>query len=188
MKHQQTLKLTLSAIFVALIIIGTFIRIPVPMVPFTLQLAATTMAGLVLGPRLGASTVATYVALGLLGLPIFTEGGGLSYIFKPSFGYLVGFIFGAYLSGKIAAVERPSLKRLLVANFAGLAVVYLFGMVYFYLCSTFYLHNPVGLWPLFLYCFLVAVPGDAALCVVIALLAKRILPSMGRERWMRYDK
>ena len=184
MERNKTLKVSLMAIFVALTAIGAFIRVPVPMVPFTLQLTMTTLAGLVLGPRLGAASVGMYVALGLMGLPIFAEGGGIGYIFKPSFGYLVGFIFGAYISGKIAAVPRPSVKRLLVANFAGLGVVYLCGMVYFYLCSMFYLHNPIGLWPLFFYCFLIVVPGDAVLAILTAIVGNRVLPYIGRERWL----
>lgn len=41
----------------------------------------------------------------------------------------------------------------------GLFIVYAFGMVYYYVISNFVLNTPIGLWPLFLYCFLLAVPG-----------------------------
>ncbi len=66
----------ISALFIALITIGTFIRIPIPLLPFTLQFLFTMLAGLLLGGRWGALTVFIYIVLGLMGVPVFTEGGG----------------------------------------------------------------------------------------------------------------
>ena len=60
--------------------------------------------------------------------------------------------------------------------------MYLFGMVYYGLISNFYLGTPIGLWPLFLYCFLLVVPGDIVLCILGAILAKRLRPWIGIER------
>ena len=59
----KTKKLVLSGLFTALITAGAFIKIPVPVVPFTLQFLFTTMAGLLLGPALGGASVAGYVLL-----------------------------------------------------------------------------------------------------------------------------
>ncbi|WP_334307455.1 biotin transporter BioY [Anaerotignum sp. MB30-C6] len=169
--------LTLVSLFTALIAIGAFIRIPIPVLPFTLQFLFTTLAGLLLGGKLGAMSVGLYIVLGLMGLPIFTQGGGIGYIFTPTFGYIIGFCVGAYATGIIAnKVLNPSYKRLYAANFVGLGIVYLFGMVYYYGISNFYLDSPIGLWPLFLYCFILAVPGDIVLCVIAAMIAKRTLP------------
>ncbi|MFQ7171426.1 MAG: biotin transporter BioY [Thomasclavelia ramosa] len=47
------------------------------------------LAGILLGSKLGALAVLLYVVIGLLGLPIFAAGGGLAYIVRPSFGYLI---------------------------------------------------------------------------------------------------
>ena len=165
----------LCALFAALIAIGAFLRVPVPLVPFTLQFLFTTLAGLLLGKKVGSAAVWLYVLLGLVGLPIFAEGGGISYIFKPTFGYLIGFGLGAYVTGFLTE-QNTSYKQLILANFAGLLVVYLCGMAYYAAISAFYLLNPIGLWPLFLYCFLLAVPGDIVLCIVAAILAKRLIP------------
>ena len=136
-KEKKTIKTTdmvLCAMFAALIAVGAFIRIPIPYVPFTLQLFFTTLAGLLLGPKLGAASSLVYMITGLIGIPIFTEGGGPGYIFKPSFGYIIGFAAGAFVTGLIAQRKRkPSFRRLLAAGFAGLALVYLFGMVLTYL-------------------------------------------------------
>lgn len=170
------------SLFVALIAIGAFIRVPVPVCPFTLQLLFTTLAGLLLGSRRGGLAVTLYLVLGLLGVPLFTEGGGPSYIFQPTFGYLIGFALGAWVTGRIReGSDNPSIKRLLIANFAGLFVVYSMGMAYVYLINNFYLGTPIGLWPLVLYCFLLAVPGDICLCIVAAGLAKKIAAYSGWE-------
>lgn len=173
----KTSNLILCALFVALIAVGAFIRIPVPVVPFTLQFLFTMLAGLLLGGKLGALTVCIYTVMGLMGLPVFAEGSGPAYVLKPSFGYIIGFAVAAYVTGAIAnKVSRPSYKRLFAAVFIGLAIVYLCGMVYYYLMSNFYLGTPIGLWPLFLYCFLLAVPGDICLCILSAVLGKRLIP------------
>ena len=177
MKSITTREVALAGIFVALIAVGAFIRIPVPVVPFTLQFLFTMLAGLLLGGRLGAISVGAYIMLGLAGLPVFAQGGGLGYIFIPSFGYIIGFCAAAYVTGRLAnKVSCPSYKRLLAANFIGLGIVYLFGMVYYYLVSNYYLHSPVGIWTLFLYCFILAVPGDIVLCLLAAKLAKILIP------------
>ena len=174
-KPITTRDLTLVALFIALIALGAFIRIPVPVVPFTLQFLFTMLAGLLLGGRLGAISVGAYILLGLAGLPIFAQGGGPGYIFNPSFGYILGFCVAAYVTGKIAdKTVCPSYKTLLFANFTGLFIVYFFGMAYYYLISNFYLNSPIGVWTLFLYCFLLAVPGDIVLCLLAAQLTRTL--------------
>ena len=168
-------ELVLFSLFTALTAIGAFIRVPVPLCPFTLQLLFTTLSGLILGSRKGAASVAVYVALGLSGVPVFTQGGGPGYIFQPTFGYLLGFIAGAWLTGKLSErMEKLSFVRILFASLAGLLVVYLFGMVYVYVINNYYLNTPIGIWPVVLYCFLLAVPGDICLCVLAAVLAKKL--------------
>ncbi|MBS1413385.1 MAG: biotin transporter BioY [Christensenellaceae bacterium] len=165
----------LCALFAALIAVGAFIKIPVPVVPFTLQYLFTMLSGLMLGSKWGLAAVGIYIALGLAGLPVFAQGGGIGYVLQPSFGYIIGFALGAFVTGLIAQKKRrPSLARLLAASFAGLFLVYFIGMLYYYLISKFYLNTPIGLWPLFLYCFILAVPGDIILSVLGAVLAKRI--------------
>ena len=181
MKNSKVRDLVLCSLFVALVIVGTFIRIPIPVLPFTLQLLFTMLAGLLLGPKLGATSVIIYIILGLIGIPVFTEGGGIGYIFKPTFGYIVGFAVGAYATGKIANKEKnPSMRRLLIANFIGLFRVYAFGMIYYYIISKFYLASPIGVKAIILYCFVLAVPGDIFLCFLGAMLGKRLIPMINR--------
>lgn len=62
----------------------------------------------------------------------------------------------------------------------GLLVVYLFGMVYVYIINNFYLGTPIGVWPVVLYCFVLAVPGDICLCILAAMLASRLKRAIGK--------
>lgn len=169
--------MTLCAFFTVLIAVGAFIKVPIPVVPFTLQLFFTMMAGLLLGSRLGALSVGLYAVLGLTGLPVFADGGGFWYLLKPTFGYILGFILGTYVTGQMTEnQESLTFSKILAANFAGLAIVYAMGMLYYYLISNFVIDAPIGLWPLFLYCFLLVVPGDICLCFLAAGMAKRLKP------------
>jgi biotin transport system substrate-specific component len=65
----------------------------------TAQIPAVWLAGVLLGPRLGCLSVVLYLALGLSGVPVFTNGGGFSYVHEPTFGYLIGFVPAVILVG-----------------------------------------------------------------------------------------
>lgn len=171
----STKDLAFIALFIALTAAGAFIRVPIPIVPFTLQFLFTTLSGLLLGAGRGAVSVACYVMLGLMGLPIFAGGGGIFYVLEPTFGYLVGFAAGAFVTGRIAWKKgAPTFGRAIGASFAGLGTVYVLGMAYYYLICNLYLDSAIGIGALLLYCFVLAVPGDICLCFVAAITAKRL--------------
>ena len=170
-------QITMTALFVALVAVGAFIKIPIPYLPFTLQLLFTTLAGLILGSRLGGMSVIMYLILGLAGVPIFTEGGGLMYVVKPTFGYLLGFAIGAFVAGRMIETSVTlTFKRLLAASFVNLAIVYGVGMLYLYEIKDLYLGKPIGLDALFIYCFALPVIPDIFLCILAAVIAKRLIP------------
>ncbi len=83
MNNEKTKDMILCSMFVALIAAGAFLKVPVPVVPFTLQYLFTMLAGLLLGAKKGALAVCVYILLGLCGLPIFAQGGGIGYVFQP---------------------------------------------------------------------------------------------------------
>lgn len=72
-----------------------------------------------------------------------------------------------------------SFGNVLFANLCGLAVVYLFGMIYVYFINNFYIGKTIGVWAVILYCFLLAVPGDICLCILAAFLSKRLVKALG---------
>ncbi len=179
----STQELVLGGVFTTLIAVGAFIKIPVPVVPFTLQFLFTMLAGLLLGGRRGAMSVGVYILLGLIGLPIFAEGGGFWYILKPSFGYLLGFMLAAYVTGRMVERRaRLSTGWVIAVNFLGLFIVYAAGMIYYYVICNYVIDTPIALGPLFLYCFVLAVPGDICLCVLAAILTVRVKPVFDKMR------
>lgn len=183
----STQDMVLCGVFTTLIAVGAFIKVPVPVVPFTLQFLFTMLAGLLLGGRKGALSVGVYILLGLVGLPVFAEGGGFWYILKPSFGYLLGFMLAAYVTGTVVERKKKLLTRWVIAvDFLGLFIVYAAGMIYYYVICNYVIDTPIALGPLFLYCFVLAVPGDICLCILAAILTVRVRPAfdrmMGKEQ------
>lgn len=175
-KKIELRELVLCALFIALITAGTFIRIPIGSDVYTLQFLFTLLAGLVLGGRLGALAVGAYVLMGLVGIPVFASGGGPSYLMQPTFGYLIGFILQAYVCGKLSRrLTRPRMLTLLGVNLVGMAIVYLLGLVWFYVVSNYVIMAPVSIWWVILYCGILQVGPDFILCVISAGLAARFL-------------
>lgn len=87
-----------------LIAIAAQIRIPMFPVPMTLQTLAILLVGFAMGSRLGALTVAAYLAEGLVGLPVFANAMNGAAFVGPTAGFLVGFIGLAWMAG--FAAER----------------------------------------------------------------------------------
>ncbi len=163
------------SLFAALTAVGAFIKIPIPYVPFTLQTLMVMFAGLILGSRRGALSQVLYLVLGLMGLPIFAQGGGPAYILQPSFGFLLGFAPGALVIGKILEGEQtPSSTRILIALLLGQGVIYLFGLSYLYLNLNLILHKPISISSVFMVGFLVFLPGDISKTLIAALVAAPI--------------
>ena len=168
-------EMILCAMFVALVAAGAFIRIPVGTDVYTLQFLFTLLAGLLLGARLGATAVATYVLLGLVGVPVFASGGGPGYVLQPTFGYLIGFILQAWYCGAAARrLSARNFKRLLAINGVGMAIVYVIGISYFYFVSNYVIDAPIAVWPVIFYCGILQVVPDFLLCVAAAGLAVRL--------------
>ncbi len=116
-----------------LIALAAQVAVPLPFspVPVTGQTFAVLLIGAAFGARLGAATVALYLAEGILGLPVFAPGGpvGPARLLGPTGGYLIGFVAAAYVVGALA--ERGWDRRLVTAALAMLAgevVIYAFGL------------------------------------------------------------
>lgn len=184
MPETKTKRLVLCSLFTALIAIGAFIQIPVPMMDyFTLQLLFVLLAGMLLGPAGGAASAAVYVAIGLIGVPIFAAGGGIAYVLRPSFGYLLGFIAGAFLSGLICQKLRAErFRQYLAAAFCGMLITYLIGFTYKFFILNFYVGDPTSLWLIVTASLIgVDIPGDILLCFAAALIAARLNPLLNAQ-------
>lgn len=175
MKHQTLRAMLLTALFAALTAIGAFLKIPIGSISITLQVFFTCTAGILLGPYWGAASQAIYVALGLFGMPIFTEGGGFQYVAVPTFGFLLGLIPMAFVIGLIShglLRVRPVWLRLSLACVLGLAVLYVVGLPYLY----FTLGSAWSIGKTIVSGCLIFLPFDALKIVCSVLLGKRLLP------------
>lgn len=91
---------------------------------FSLQIAAVLLSGCIGGPIAGGLAQIAYLSVGLTGLAVFADGGGLGYLNHPQAGYLLAFIPAAVLTGHLAFRCRSSLRWLTVSALAGLVVIH----------------------------------------------------------------
>ena len=166
------------ALFAALVAVGSFIRIliPVPFVtmPMTLQTLFVALSGIFLGPRLGPLSMTVYMAMGLAGLPIFSGGGGISYIFHPSFGFLLGFILGSYMSGKYLENKKRTLKNTAAAVLLCLIGLYGLGVPCLWANLNFIAGTKMSLPQAFKISCLVFLPGEAVKLVMATFLGSKV--------------
>lgn len=176
----KTRRLIYISIFAILTAVGARIAVPLPLVPFTLQTMFCMLAGLLLGPKYGAASQAFYMFMGLLGVPVFTGGGGLSSVFMPSFGYVIGFVACAWITGtiikKLSIGGRvPRTREYLAASLAGVAGVYIFGLLHLYLIVNFWMPgNGMPLMKVLSIGFFSTIGGDVLKAFLSSVIALRI--------------
>ena len=178
MSHKTLRMMLLSALFAALTAVGAFIRLPAGPTSITLQFFFSALAGILLGVKWGAVSQLLYVGLGLLGLPVFTMGGGLSYLLQPSFGFLLGLIPSAWVMGKLTEGEAK-LPRVVLACLVGLGVLYLVGLPYMYLILNVYLGKGLSAWTVAQIGMLVYLPGDALKIAATAAVYRPLRKALG---------
>jgi biotin transport system substrate-specific component len=106
------------------------VRIPGSAVPVTMQTLVVSLAGVLLGARLGALSQATYLLAGALGAPVFSGGAaGFAWLLGPTGGFLLAFPLAAAVTGLLTAgsLDRPGLApagRLAAGIFLGTLVIF----------------------------------------------------------------
>ncbi len=118
----------LTALFSALIAAGTFIKIPMFPVPMTLQTLFVFLAGLLLPPSRALSSVLLFMALGLIGLPVFTSGGGIGALLSPTGGFIFGFAAAAFTGAFLSGRKNKSFFGNLLVCLVMEVIIYLFGL------------------------------------------------------------
>lgn len=107
--------------------------VPLHFLGVSYQIGAVLLVGCLGGQNAAVISQIAYLVLGLAGFEIFNDGGGIHYLSKPSFGYLLGFIPGAALCGYLAFKTPPRLESLAFSCFCGLLVIHLTGIFYLFL-------------------------------------------------------
>ncbi|MDE6586439.1 MAG: biotin transporter BioY [Clostridia bacterium] len=168
------------AVFAALMVAGAFITIPFPLMPLTFQTVISVLAGLLLGARKGAVSMAVYCFAGLIGIPVFTGGGGIFYVLKPSFGYILGFILSAFVAGVIAGRKGLPFWRYIVGAVAAVIADYAVGVPYGIFAA--HLLGVEDLAGLLVTGNLIYMPKDLVLSVLAGVLSWRVLPLIDKGR------
>lgn len=173
-KRENKLKMMiLAALFAALTAIGAFLQIPLGFTSITLQTFFTAMAAILLGAKWGTISQLVYVLLGIAGLPIFTQGGGLGYFLKPSMGFLIGLIPMALALGLMTqnlSRKQNWFPRLIAALVVGEIVLYLIGTPYMGAILNLYMGKDYSAWEIFRIGCLIYLPGDLVKLLAVALL------------------
>lgn len=179
-KNNKVFHVTIGAMFVALTAIGANITTIFPFlvvggVPITLQTFFAILAGLVLGSRVGAFSMFTYMMLGLVGAPVFAQfKGGISTLLSPTFGFILSFILVAYVAGKLVELKRNQTTYIIAALIA-MSINYVFGTNWMYMAYKLWFEAPdaftyklAWLW------MIVPLPKDIIITVLAGVFAYRL--------------
>ncbi|MCI3280054.1 biotin transporter BioY [Synechococcus sp. PCC 6717] len=156
-----------------LVLPSSWSAIPVYSLPVSYQVAAVLLVGCMGGRQAAALSQVAYLILGLSGFQVFSQGGGLDYWREPTFGYLLGFVPGAWVCGWLAfrSGAAARIEWLALSGLAGLTIIHSCGLLY--LCALALvgqLSQPLveliqqySLW---------ALPGQLVIVCLVALVAR----------------
>jgi biotin transport system substrate-specific component len=102
----------------------------------TCQVGAVLLVGCLGGKNAAAISQVAYLLLGLTWFNVFTQGGGIDYVLNPRFGYLLGFIPGAWVCGFLAFRFPVKLEYLALSCLAGLLTIHAVGMSYLAIANS----------------------------------------------------
>ncbi len=178
MRRLSVKEMSLVALFPAMMAATAGVSIPLGGLPaVSLQTIFVFMAGLMLGPRLGSLSMIVYLSMGIIGLPVFANfRGGLDIITSGSGGFIIGFIFSAYLVGFMKNINFLNKKiwYIFLILVLGNVVIYMFGATYIsYLLNTGFLTT--------LATFSQYIIGDLLKILVVLYVYHRIRPHLTYE-------
>lgn len=166
---------------------GTFVEVFVTNLPWdwsaqglqahslgvTFQIGAVLLVGCLGGKNAGLISQLAYLMLGLTWLNVFTQGGGLAYIARPTFGYLLGFVPGAWLSGFLAFKVPSRLESLAFCCLCGLLAIHVTGLVYIGLARSlnWFDFAQTPLWQQVMSYTIAPFPGQLAIVCAVTVIA-----------------
>lgn len=174
----KTRDMILAALFTALTIVGAFIKIPIGPAPISLQFLFIALSGILLGQGLGSLSQIAYVLIGLIGIPVFTSGGGPGYVFNPTFGYLLSFMIVPVITGGFIKNSKPTFLRIFIGCLLALIVTYIVGSSYMYIILNYVSKIPMNPAKVLKIGVLVFIPGDLIKCIAVALIGVKTLPRL----------
>jgi biotin transport system substrate-specific component len=160
-------ELAISAVFAAMTAAGGLISIPFFPVPLTLQTFFVYLSVLTLR-RSAVLGQVIYLALGLVGLPVFAEGmSGYATLLGPTGGFLFGFVFGTLCSGMLLAFTKGQFYAGVLSLLLCAGIVFGLGWIWlaYWLRWNFVMALWLGVLPF--------LPGDAIKLILALVVGKR---------------
>ena len=165
----NTRQLTLIGVMSAVICILGPLSLPIGLVPISLTNLAIYFSIYILGRRRGTIGYRVYLLLGLIGLPVFSGfSGGLPKLAGPTGGYLIGFIFMAFISGLFIDKFSNKICMCFLGMVIGTTVTYLFGTTWLAYVAHMQFNKAlaVGVLPF--------IPGDLIKIIIASLIGPQI--------------
>jgi biotin transport system substrate-specific component len=180
LQHVSVKEMILASLFAALTSIGAFLVIPFYPVPITCQTLFTYLAVMLLGKRVGVLSQIIYLALGLIGLPVFAAGrAGPGVLLGPTGGYLWGFVLSTYTMGYL--MEQKKIKRM-----NDFVIIGIFGLLIINLSGALQLHlvTKMNIEAVFLAGVLPFLAGDIVKILVASFMAYKLKLTLNPKRMM----
>ena len=168
-KRISTQDITIMALLTALLCISSYIIIPLPFTAITItaQTLVINMIGLLMTPKKAGTIVGMWIALGIIGLPVFSGGmGGLGKLLGPTGGYILGYLAAAILIALLKGKKGSVIRYAAVAIVAGMPVIYLLGMGWMKVSANMDWNAA------FVSSVLPFIPLDMAKCIAAAIIVK----------------
>lgn len=173
-KKFKTIDIVYIGLFAALIAVCSWISIPLT-VPITLQTMGVCLVSGLLGAKRGTITTVIYILLGLIGVPVFAGfSSGVSALFGPSGGYIIGFIFTALIVGSVSNKTNGKIIPLVISMAAGILVCYAFGTAWFAVVYAKQNDSPAAIGTILGWCVIPFLIPDAVKIAIAAILTNRL--------------
>jgi biotin transport system substrate-specific component len=175
MPIEKLRRMVLSSLMAALTAVGAYIYVPIGPVPIVLSTLFAILSGLLLGSRWGLTSMALYLLVGAIGIPVFAGGkGGFAHFLGPTGGYLFGYLWASWITGFISERSRGRITLDILAVVVGSLTIYAFGVPWLKMVTQLSWQKAwiAGALP-----FLI---GDAIKASVVVILARSVRPMLNR--------
>lgn len=171
-KNKYLIEVSLS---IALLAVGGFIKIPFAILPITLQPFFLYTIIFTFGRKKSVAATSMYLILGLMGIPIFANGGGIGYLLQPSFGFLIGFVVVSFIAGTILKItDKEDVKTYIIVGCISEVFLYIVGVSYMFVILNFYLNIEKTIPVLVVSYVLPYLPSDILSIVIGAVISNRV--------------
>ena len=168
--------LAIMAMMLAILVVCSKISFNIGIISLTLQTFAVASIGLILKWKKALIVFFTYIVMGLIGIPVFSTGGGYQYIFYPSFGFIIGFMLSSFVTG--SNLFNKNKWMLIPKALLGLIVIDIVGLIYMYLILNFYMDKPSSILYVLEVGFTPFIIKDSISVVLASLIAIRLEPAI----------